>query len=36
VELITIEGGGHGSGGNAREWLKANTRLVEFFEQQLK
>jgi acetyl esterase/lipase len=36
VELITIEGGGHGSGGNAREWLKANNRLVEFFEQQLK
>jgi acetyl esterase/lipase len=36
VELITIEGGGHGSGGNAQDWAQANNRLVEFFEQQLK
>jgi acetyl esterase/lipase len=35
-ELITIEGGGHGSGGNAQEWAKANERVIRFFEEQLK
>ena len=35
AELITIERGGHGSGGSAQDWARANDRLVEFFEQQL-
>lgn len=35
-ELITIEGGGHGSGGNAQAWAKANERVIQFFEEQLK
>jgi acetyl esterase/lipase len=35
-ELITIDGGGHGSGGNAREWAKANERVIGFFEEHLK
>jgi acetyl esterase/lipase len=34
-ELITIQGGGHGSGGNAQEWAQANERVVQFFEEQL-
>lgn len=36
VELITIEGGGHGSGGDSRGWTQANNRIIEFFEQHLK
>jgi dipeptidyl aminopeptidase/acylaminoacyl peptidase len=35
AELITVEGGGHGSGGNSRDWARANDRIIEFFEKYL-
>jgi acetyl esterase/lipase len=36
VELITIQRGGHGSGGNPQDWVQANNRIIEFFERQLR
>jgi acetyl esterase/lipase len=36
VELITIQRGGHGSGGNPQDWAQANNRIIEFFERQLR
>ncbi len=35
-ELITINGGGHGFGGDAQAWLDANELLITFFDQHLK
>lgn len=35
AELITIQGGGHGSGGNPQEWAQANIRIIEYFEKHL-
>jgi hypothetical protein len=34
--LITIEKGGHGFGGPAKDWLAANEEMVKFFDQHLK
>lgn len=35
-ELITIQGGGHGFGGDIQAWLDANEQLIKFFDGQLK
>jgi dipeptidyl aminopeptidase/acylaminoacyl peptidase len=36
AELVTIQDGGHGSGGKAEDWADAITKSVEFFNRQLK
>lgn len=36
AELITVQGGGHGSGGNPQDWFQANNRMIDFFDQHLK
>jgi acetyl esterase/lipase len=36
ASLITIPGGGHGSGGKPQDWLAANAKIIEFFDKHLK
>lgn len=36
AELITIEGGGHGGGGDPAAWRTANERILAFFDEHLK